>query len=190
MHHHNTLVPHSRLNVTPFELLVGWKFRGTFPSLWSATKDLDRIDVREADAEQKLTSSKLADRVRRAMPSDVRVGDSVFLKQQKKSKSDATFGSEKYTVVAPDGSKVVICSGNGVQYTRSVNDLKKVPVAQDQADGSLVNSSPVVDHDSDDEQIDVATRDENTGSRIGLRNRGLVRKPSRYNDDYVYQIFE
>ncbi|XP_062538807.1 uncharacterized protein K02A2.6-like [Armigeres subalbatus] len=33
VHRHNTLVPHSRLAVTPFELMVGWKHRGTFPSL-------------------------------------------------------------------------------------------------------------------------------------------------------------
>lgn len=190
VHNHNTLVPHSRLKVTPFELLVGWKFRGTFPSLWGKDKDLDRVDVREADAEQKLTSSKHADQARGAMPSDVRVGDRVFLKQQKKTKSDATFGSEKYTVLAQDGSKVVICSENGVQYTRSVNDLKKVPFPTSSAGDSQVTSSTLFDsYSNDDLAGDHATeRDGNVGSRTGLRNRGSVKKPSRYNDDYIYNI--
>ena len=45
---HNTMKPHSRLGVTPFELLVGWRYRGFFPSLWEskATRELDRPDVR------------------------------------------------------------------------------------------------------------------------------------------------
>lgn len=58
VHRHNTIVPHARLGVTPFELMVGWKFRGTFPSLWSTSK-MDRIDIRERDAEFKLMSKKI-----------------------------------------------------------------------------------------------------------------------------------
>lgn len=129
VHNHNTLIPHSRLNVTPFELLVGWKFRGTFPCLWNEAngKEVDRINVREQDADQKLTSTKNADRVRGAKPSNICVGDMVFLKQQRKTKTDPTFSSERYTVVAQEGSKMVIASGNGIQYARSINDLKKVP---------------------------------------------------------------
>lgn len=36
IHTHNTRKHHSRLGVTPFELLVGWRYRGTFPCLWEA----------------------------------------------------------------------------------------------------------------------------------------------------------
>lgn len=190
VHNHNTLIPHSRLNVTPFELLAGWKFRGTFPSLWSDRnqKELDRMKVREDDAEQKLVSSKHADRVRQAKPSKIRIGDVVFVKQQKKSKTDSTFSSERYTVVAQEGPKMVIVSGNGVQYARSVNDLKKVPC------GQTSNAANLTDSDEDCETEKVI---EQRGSpehnfrqtRSGLIRRE-VRKPARFNDDFVYRIFQ
>ncbi|XP_055543022.1 uncharacterized protein LOC129733734 [Wyeomyia smithii] len=81
VHRHNTLVPDSRLTVTPFELMVGWKFRGTFPSLWTEKndKELDRINIREKDKEAKHYSKTYADESRGAKYSDIRVGDSVLL---------------------------------------------------------------------------------------------------------------
>lgn len=130
VHNHNTLVPHARLNATPFELMVGWKFRGTFPSLWnnSTEKELDRINIRELDSETKLLSKKDADTVRGAKDSDIKIGDIVLLYQQKKSKTDTTFAVDRYTVIARSGAKVVVMSGNGVQYARNVRDVRKAPI--------------------------------------------------------------
>ncbi|XP_058816573.1 uncharacterized protein K02A2.6-like [Topomyia yanbarensis] len=77
VHVHNTVKPHARLGVTPFELLVGWKYRGTFPSLWDAKDcgDLDRSDVRDTDDVAKLISKQYADQRRGAKCSDIVVGD-------------------------------------------------------------------------------------------------------------------
>lgn len=210
VHNHNTLIPHSRLKVTPFELLVGWKYRGTFPSLWNKAsgKDLDREDVRELDAEEKLISSKHADSARGAKPSDIRVGDKVFVKQQKRTKSDATYGSEKFTVLAQDGPRMVICSENGVQYARSVNDLKKVPsFAEQEPDKAQVTPSqgiegyegnapegvqdtPSPEIVDEPEDVPAKTNRDSNGGRMSLRDRGMVKKPVRYNDNFVYRISE
>lgn len=127
VHVHNKVRPLSRLGVTPFELLVGWKFRGTFPCLWSSmSSEIDLEDIREKDAVSKLESKKYADYKRRAAPSDVAVGDRVVLMQQKHRKTDPTFGTEKFTVVARDGAKLVVQSDRGVIYTRYATDAKKV----------------------------------------------------------------
>lgn len=92
VHKHNTIVPHARLGITPFELMVGWKFRGTFPSLWSTScKITDREDIRERDAESKLVSKKYMDAARGAKESDLQVGDTVLLAQQKKIKGMRLF---------------------------------------------------------------------------------------------------
>ncbi|XP_062537802.1 uncharacterized protein YagA-like [Armigeres subalbatus] len=181
VHKHNTVIPHSRLNVTPFELLVGWKYRGTFPSLWNdvENKQLDRINVRELDAEGKLTSSKYADSTRGAEPSNIHIGDIVFLKKHKTSKVDPKFSPERYTVIAQEGSKMVVISGNGVQYTRSINDMKKAPC-----------SSPA---NLKSNEFDNATADkEELGNLVhpGLRRRETVKMPARFNDDFVYRIYE
>lgn len=51
VHIHNTIKEHSRLGITPFELLVGWKYRGYFPALWdSKSEKLDREEIRDRDA--------------------------------------------------------------------------------------------------------------------------------------------
>ena len=109
LHIHNRVRPLSRLGVTPFELLVGWKYRGTFPSLWDAVpRDyIDRTDIREKDAFTKLQSKKYADMKRRAKDSNITIGDKVFMAQPQLSKSDPTFSAERFTVIARDGAKVV-----------------------------------------------------------------------------------
>lgn len=203
VHNHNTLIPHSRLRVTPFELMVGWKFRGTFPSLWSNSDSaLDRTDIRERDAEAKLTSKRHADTKRGAKESDIMVGDKVLLLQQKRSKIDPNFSTEQFTVVIRDGPKVVILSKNGIQYTRNVSDIKKAPEfgsgtdvtleAFEKADGANENIS---EQDStsgfDIRNADNFDRDDtNAASNTRkLRQRGNIKKPSRFDDKFVYMIF-
>lgn len=83
------------------------------------------------DAEAKLYSKHYADEVRGAKESPIKVGDVVLMSQQKKRKSDPTFSSESFTVVARTGAKVVIMSSNGVQYARNVQDVKLAPPAKE-----------------------------------------------------------
>ncbi|XP_062714940.1 uncharacterized protein K02A2.6-like [Aedes albopictus] len=127
VHMHNKIRPLTRLGVTPFELLVGWKHRGTFPALWKTDNHniVDRDDIREKDAFSKLDSKKHADFRRGAKFSDLTVGDKVVLAHMKRSKSDPTFGSEKFTVIARDGAKLVVQSDRGVIYSRNVADAKR-----------------------------------------------------------------
>ncbi|XP_062713758.1 uncharacterized protein K02A2.6-like [Aedes albopictus] len=127
VHNHNKVRPLSRLGVTPFELLVGWKYRGTFPCLWEANSDnnLDREEIREKDAFSKQESKRYTDSRRGAKESNLTVGDTVVLVQQKRLKSDPTFGTEKYTILARDGAKLVVRSDRGVVYSRNVEDAKR-----------------------------------------------------------------
>ncbi|XP_062549736.1 uncharacterized protein LOC134214359 isoform X2 [Armigeres subalbatus] len=106
VHTHNTMKPHSRLGITPFELLVGWKYRGTFVSLWVPPKQIDRDAVRDKDAEAKLVSKKYADLHRGAKESNITIGDRVLLATKRHCKTDPTFSKEKYTIIARDGAKL------------------------------------------------------------------------------------
>lgn len=127
VHTHNKVRPLSRFGVTPFELLVGWKHRGTFPCLWeSKTTRLDRGDIKEKDAVTKHESKVYADKRRGAKESDLQVGDKIVLTQVKRFKSDPTFGPEKFTILARDGAKIVVRSEQGVTYSRNVGDAKRV----------------------------------------------------------------
>lgn len=191
VHTHNKIRPLSRLGVTPFELLVGWKFRGTFPSLWEniRSESLDRTDIREKDAETKLLSKKYADMQRRAKASDIKIGDTVLVAMQKKQKSDASFSKERYTIIARDGAKVVIQSERGIQFSRNVQDVKKVPSYLKD------NSDPTI---SIDQSENAANAEYNT-AEIELeysslpsdqRPKRLTSKPNRFKDMVLYSIFK
>ncbi|XP_062557887.1 uncharacterized protein LOC134222739 [Armigeres subalbatus] len=88
IHNHNKVRPLSRLGVTPFELLVGWKWRGTFPCLWEtkSNKGIDLEAVREKDAFSKQESKRYTVARRGAKESNLVVGDRVVLVQQKRLK--------------------------------------------------------------------------------------------------------
>ncbi|XP_058827225.1 uncharacterized protein K02A2.6-like [Topomyia yanbarensis] len=206
VHKHNTLVPHSRLRVTPFELMVGWKFRGTFPSLWSSLNgnEIDRADLRERDAEAKLISKKHADSVRGAKESDINVGDTVLLAQSKKSKTDSTFSPERYQVIARQGAKVVVMSKTGIQYARNVQEVKRVPVEISDESSSTAqeipaNSSNITSDDTfipaSNEAVDRETgssKSPRAGSNIEartLRKKELIIRPTRFDDKYIYHLF-
>lgn len=127
VHVHNTIKPHSRLGVTPFELLVGWRYRGTFPCLWDQKNaEIDREDIRDKDAESKLISNKFADKHRGARFSTIAAGDKVIVAVPKKTKTDPLFSDEQFTVLSRDGGKVVIRSDRGVQYSRGIRDVKLI----------------------------------------------------------------
>ncbi|XP_062710638.1 uncharacterized protein K02A2.6-like [Aedes albopictus] len=136
LHMHNKVRPLSRLGVTPFELLVGWRFRGTFPFLWESlpADSIDRTDIREKDAVSKLDSKIYADKVRGARTSDIVVGDKVLLARNVNQKGEPTFAEHRYTVLAREGAKVIVQSDRGVQYSRNVQDVKKIPVELEEKD--------------------------------------------------------
>lgn len=127
VHVHNTRKHHSRLGVTPFELMVGWRYRGTFPSLWTKKDPLDRIGVNEEDAYSKLVSKKFADKHRGAKKSDISAGDKVVVSIPQRTKTDPTFSKERFTVLTRQGAKVVIRNQNGGQFSRNVQDVKRIP---------------------------------------------------------------
>lgn len=199
---HNTLIPHSRLAVTPFELMVGWKYRGTFPSLWGGQSDkkLDRTDLRDRDAETKLSSKKYADQVRGAKESDINVGDVVLMAQQRKSKTDPTFSSERFKVVAREGAKAVIMSQGGVQYTRNVREIRKAPnlgISVAPADDEFLDQAagndftPLDDNagTSANGNLDPHQLSDETDEPRSLRRRNLIKRPTRFDDNFLYHVF-
>lgn len=190
VHKHNTLIPHSRLGVTPFELLVGWRYRGTFPSLWSGseTKQLDRLDVRERDCEAKFLSKQYADLAHGAKESDIRIGDTVLMAQQKKSKVDPTFSSERFTVIARQGAKVVLVNSGNVQYTRNVQDVRRAPLNHHTSLEEITGETqPALEEGASHSPANTGRTDDTT-TRV-LRQRDTLRKPAKLDDRFVYNIY-
>lgn len=189
VHNHNNLIPHSRLGVTPFELMVGWKFRGTFVSLWKP-QQLDYENLQEKDAEAKLLSKKHSDSARGAKESSIKMGDTVLLAQAQKSKTDPTFSGECFKVLARDGAKIVVLSRSGLQYTRNVQDVKLAPPERNIEQPAVPepgNSSLDAGRDS---PISVPSSNQETPSEKVLRDRSKVKKPARFDDKFLYAVFD
>lgn len=167
---HNKVRPLSRLGVTPFELLVGWKCRGVFPCLWESNSfELDRKEIGEKDADSKLQSKQYADLKRGAKDSNIKVGDTVVVAVQKRVKSDPTFGPDRFTVIARQGAKVVVRSDRGVTFSRNVQDVKLAPD----------KSTSISEHA-------VGVQEDNCDSRP-TRTRKM---PNRFNDMHLFRIFQ
>ncbi|XP_062550899.1 uncharacterized protein K02A2.6-like [Armigeres subalbatus] len=189
VHRHNTFIPHSRLLVTPFELMVGWKYRGNFPGLWKSSNSeesnqLDRTEIVELDTETKLVSKQYADRVRGAKISDIKIGDIVLLASQKRCKTDPTFMNERFEVVARDGAKVVVMNRSGIQYGRNVQDVKLAPAPQ-----SRDTETETTEEESQQIQGELAAEPSLSEGYRNLRQRSTINRPSRFDDMYIYRVF-
>lgn len=121
--------PHSVTLVPPRELLCGRVMRNQLPSVRQTTKMIVHgpFDdaVRAADFEHKSKKKEKTDRQRRALTSDLTVGDYVHIKKDiRPSKIDPIFTAEKYLVTARNGGRVVI-DYNGKKLIRKTVHLKK-----------------------------------------------------------------
>ncbi|XP_055523012.1 uncharacterized protein K02A2.6-like [Wyeomyia smithii] len=137
-----------------------------------------------------------------SQPLDIRVGDSVLLYTNPKTKTDPMFSAERFTVVARHGAKVVVMSRNGIQYSRNVQDVKRAPFEEERETTVNLDS-----HDITEElhcEIDIGENqaplpqileqpirdnDYNCIERT-LRRREGIRKPARYDDEYVYGVLK
>ena len=80
---------------------------------------------RDRDSEAKEKGKLYADEERCAPESDVKEGDTVLLRQERKHKLTPTFRLEPYRVLDKPGNSVVVESLDGVQYKRNSIHVKR-----------------------------------------------------------------
>ncbi|KAJ8378529.1 hypothetical protein AAFF_G00239120 [Aldrovandia affinis] len=102
--------------------------RGKLPDISTAQADLE---VRDRDAEQKGKSKIYADERRGAKYSDVDIGDTVLVKQEKTDKLTTPFNTTPHKVVGKAGSQVVVESPTGARYSRNTTWVKKYTSARE-----------------------------------------------------------
>ena len=115
--------PHPATGKSPAELLFGRKLRTKLPEF--VTHDYVDSEVRDHDAMYKAKVKVYTDRKRKAVNSDIAVGDEVLVKRdQVASKTDTTFYPEPFTVVSKSGSQVTVKSLDGRVYVRNSSHLR------------------------------------------------------------------
>lgn len=149
---------------------------------------VDRTDIREKDAVTKLDSKQYADVNRGAKESKITVGDKVLLAHHPQRKGQPTFSEERYTVLTRDGAKVVVQSDRGVQYSRNIQDVKKVPI-------TLQENQHVEPVEEEEYSVEVQLPDISTNipaepeTERG-RPKRISKKPSRFNDMVLFSVFD
>jgi hypothetical protein len=122
---------HTKLNETtgrsPGELFYNRQLRNKIPSLVVSLRGADD-EVRDKDREMKEKGKERVDESRKAQPSNIVPGDSVFVKKfGKQNKLDSNFSPTMYEVVAKKGGDTIIKSRDGTFYRRNVAHLKRIP---------------------------------------------------------------
>ena len=200
--------PHSTTGVSPAELLFGRKLRTRLPGLEEST--VEDVEVKDRDSEAKEKGKLYTDKKRQAKPSDVKVGDSVLLKQKSLNKMTPPFDPQPYQVVSKAGSSVTVQSPSGAQYKRNSSHVKifNEPKSLEQNKEDELNCDEIpkthsenkVDHHAHDEHstqsqtspIESATPNEsvtnestvqsNIKDTVIARPTRLRRTPTRFKD--------
>lgn len=120
--------PHSVTGKAPTELL-GRLIRSRLPNLNDLALKPASSDFRDRDQLKKFLGEKRENEKRRAKTSDIKVGDTVLMKNVLGgNKFRLNFNKEEFEVVAMNGSHVTIKQKVGDKiFERNVSHLKKVP---------------------------------------------------------------
>lgn len=126
-------IDHTTTGKSPAELLFKRKMRGKLPSITAAHAELE---VRDRDAEQKGQSKIYADERRHARYSDVKVGDTVLVRQEKTDKLTTPFNATPHKVVSKSGNQVTVETPTGARYKRNTTFVKRYINTQETTTGA------------------------------------------------------
>ena len=91
-------------------------------------------EARDNEETRKGRNKEYADHRRKAKKSEIKVGDYVLVRQEKKNKLTANFNHEPYKVIKKAGVEITAQRNNGHRITRNVSHFKKIKKPEDDTD--------------------------------------------------------
>ena len=165
--------PHSTTGKSPAELLFNRKIHTKLPELVLQNKAEVHQELEEKDRKAKSKMKEYADKNSRAMTSEIKVGDTVLVRQQKANKLSTRFGPQPYTVTARKGARVTVCR-KGHFITRNVSFFKKIPDNIDQY--TLEDNESDHEFDFDLEPDQAQAQEAEHRNRYPVRDRQAVKR--------------
>jgi len=140
--------PHATTGVSPAELLMGRKLRTKLPQLEVQSERMERqrdSEMRQTDWQRKTRGKEYGDKQRHAIPSDVKEGDEVLLKQARRDKFSTTFEHEPYQVIEKRGHSLILehADSDEPPIMRNTSACKKYNRAESSSDETVAS-----DHES------------------------------------------
>ena len=90
--------------------------------------------ARENEEQKKEYNKTYADKKRHTKKSDIKIGDSVLVRQEKRNKLTPRFNPEPYTVTQRHNARVTARSKNGHTITRNASHFKPIPQHNSETD--------------------------------------------------------
>ena len=124
--------PHCTTGKSPAVLLFGREIRTKLPSLNARTLPASQANVVdptvfEHDRCQKAKMKKYADEKQRAAPSNIKRGDRVLLKQERKNKLSTRYDPDPYVVVGTKGTSLLLKRRAEPEIMRNSSAVRKLP---------------------------------------------------------------
>ena len=161
--------PHSVTGATPAKLMMNRELRTKLPEL-RESGGLENESVRDQDWKTKLLGKQYSDLKRGAVENNLKLGDSVLLKNVKSGGKLATnFENEPYTVTKKEGHEVTVESKDGVQYNRDSSHVKVYNELEKHSEPDMITPQ---------DSVKVA-------SPIPLRRTSRNIQPPKKLDDYI-----
>ena len=120
----NTVPPHTRVLVLPQRMFNSRKYKTRLPTKKRHPSAFHE-EVKQVDEKSKEAMKRYANDKRYVKVSDIKEGDAVLVKQQKRNKLTPAYDPQPYQVMQRNGSKIK-ATRNDHQITRHVNHFKRL----------------------------------------------------------------
>ena len=137
--------PHASTDRCPSELLMGRKIRVKLPCLIPESNGTIHTEIKQRQEAAQAKQKAYADKRRRALETNIRVGDKVLLRQPSSSVSPP-WDPNPYTVVATSNTRITAKRGANT-LSRNCEKFKKLQPRQ--GSGMAVNIGQEIDKDDD-----------------------------------------
>lgn len=176
--------PHPATGASPAELLYGRQLRTKMPAAPGPAPAPGRAAVQQRNARYREVGKRYADGRRRAVQSNVCVGDRVLVKAPRLSKLSGSFLAEPYSVVSVNGSQVTVRRpSDGRLFKRNSSFVKRYVVrdfAEPLTVTSCENAAPVAAQADRTEHLPDAAAE--VGAEVRTRSGRLVVRPQWYGN--------
>ena len=180
--------PHSTTGFAPSELLFNRKIKTKLPQLTVNSQTEMNSKVQKNDKEAKEKMKRHADEKSHVKVSDIKVGDTVLIRQKKQNKFSTKFDPSPFYVVRRKGTMITAVR-NRKYVSRNVSHFKKI-------ESSIGESSITDEHEEENDdiltEVDVAPSPVNSVPPINVRrypNRDR-RQTQRYNNYMISESCE
>ena len=168
--------PHSTTKVSPAELLFNRVVQGTLPSLKKNVVIDRHKEARENELSSQRYNKQYADGKRRAKASDLKVGDNVLVKQDRRNKLTPTFNETPYIVTDRTKSRVTAKNKHDHTVTRNVSHFKRIPKPTEsdkddisyETDSTVGNNKDINENETEEHQQPLR------------RSSRIVKEPQRF----------